>query len=52
MAVVDHEGLHCGIRNTKGLQKQFDAAYEQWVRRRGLPKGNFNICFGKNAEEK
>lgn len=52
MAVVDRDGLHCGVRFPKGLQKQFDAAYERWTRRRNLPRGNFNLRFGKNAEER
>jgi hypothetical protein len=47
---VDSDGVNCSVRFPRGAQRSFDAAYERWRKRRGLPKGTFQYNFGKYAE--
>ena len=47
---ADKDGLNCSVHFPHGAQRSFDAAYERWRKRRGLPKGTFQYNFGKYAE--
>ena len=52
LAVVDPDGLYCGVKDAHGSQRAFDRAYNKWCKRRKIPRGKFNAMqYGQKAEE-